>query len=537
MIKNKYINFIILASLALFMGACGEELNTTEVTTPSHSVLKVSQSGNENTININQHIDFADVSQGIESREWLFPKTDVTVEGNPQDAQVRGVFHKAGTWEVKLSQVFKNNAYVGNETTARETNKLDTTFVVNVLPAVELNTIKANLLLIDGTLGDEIEMSPSTPTEIPFGSVLRFSYEATGNPTQIRGALHGAELVAEDPINSTFDVKYVTLDKVYSFAPVFVRPQPLSSDTLLVMDFVKCVRSSEPLVLENITNSATKKVNLIYSRGLNTNSANAEDYSVTINTAKDVTLNPAVTSAYVSPDNASILVLEIGDELVYSDDIVTVTYSGNSLESQDAALADMFTDQVLENSDEDLLKLSNYNYGFENTSISYTGGDPSWLGGFVPDILEMTNEQASEGTNSLKISRGAFTGTGANASAISAYENGLPHTFAFTENENNKLYMKYDVYVEKNGGVADPASAGFESNIRIHLSNKGGDWQEAAHPFANLEEGQWHTFSNVVSVNNPREEFNLIIKIAHTGSEAYILHLDNIRLMRFYPRP
>ncbi|NME67815.1 hypothetical protein HHU12_07565 [Flammeovirga aprica JL-4] len=533
----KYIKLFILSSLALLLGACGEELNNPTVMTPSHSVVRVSQVGNDNVININQHIDFADVSQGIESRQWIFPDSNVTVDGNPQDAQVRGTFHKEGKWEVTLSQVFQNNAFVGSETVARETNKIDTTFVVTVMPAVKLNSIKANLLLADGTLGDEIPMAPETPTEIPFGSILRFTYDATGSPSKIQGTLHGAELVAESPSNNTFDVKYVTLDKVYSFAPVFVRPKPYSADSLLVLDLVKCVRSDEPLLLENVTADADKKINLVYSRGLNANSVKASDYSVSITTAKGETLTPAVTGAYVNPANASYLVLEIGDELVYSNDVVKVTYTGNSLESQDAAIAPQFTNEMLVGSEEDLLKASDYDYSYENSAMTHKGADPAWLGNVVPEILEQSTEQKSDGNHSLKVSIPAATDSRAvMPSAIQTYLNGALHKFGFTENENNKLRLEFDIYIENNGGDRHP-NATFDSNIRFHLSNKGSDWQEMAHGFAKAEEGKWLTFSNVIDVKNVIAEYNLIMKIVNTGSEPATLYIDNIRLKRYYPRP
>ncbi len=537
MINMKYIKLFIISSLALLLGACGEEMNNPTITTPSHSVVRVSQVGNDNVININQHIDFADVSQGIESRQWIFPDSNVTVEGNPQDAQVRGTFHKEGTWEVTLSQVFQENAFVGSETVPRETNQIDTTIVVTVMPAVKLNSIKANLLLSDGTLGDEISMEPTTPTEIPFGSILRFTYDATGNPTLIQGELHGAELVAEDANANTFDVKYVTLDKVYSFAPVFVRQRPMSSDTLVVVDFVKCVRSDEPLLLERVTTDASKKINLVYSRGLNANSPKASDYSVTLTTAKDEVLTPEVTAAYVSPDNASFLVLEIGDELVYSNDEVTVTYTGNSLESQDAAIADKFTDEVLVGSEEDVLKSSGYDYSYENSAMVYRGADPAWLGNVVPDLLEQSTEEVSEGSHSLKVTIPAGTADRpVKPSAIQTYLNGALHKFDFTENENNKLRLEFDIFIVNNGGDRHPGAT-FDTNIRFHLSNKGSDWQEVAHGYANAEEGKWLTFSNVIDVKNVISEYNLIMKIVNTGSEPTTVYIDNLRLKRYYPRP
>ncbi|WP_281612826.1 hypothetical protein [Flammeovirga sp. SubArs3] len=533
----KDLRFSLFALIALLLSACGEDENKPVVKVPSHSVLKISQAANENIINMNQHIDFADVSQGVVSREWIFPEEGTIMEGNPEDAQVRGVFPQVGEWEVTLHQEFENNAYVGTETTARETNVLDTTIIVTVMPAVQLQTIKANIVNLDGTLGDEVSMTPETPTEIPFGSVLRFTYTAEGNPTVVAGEFFGAELLEQSALDGTFDVKYVTLDATYDFAPVFTRPQPNSSDTLYVANFVKCVRSSVPLTLDKVVNDEDRKVNVIFSRGLNANSVNKEDFTVKITTAAGATLTPEVTAAAVNPQNESAVLLEIDGELIYTDDDVLVTYSGTELESQDAAIAPQFEDEELVHVEDDLLKASDYNYSFESSATSYVGGDPAWLGGFVPDILETSTAQATDGSSSLKISRGPFSGSGANASAISTYVAGAPHTFNFTENENNKLLMTYDVFVEANGGSPAAGSGGFETNVRIHLSNRGGDWQEAAHPFGSLDENQWYTFDNVISVNNPLDEFNLIIKVAHTGEETYVIYLDNIQLMRFYPRP
>ncbi|MBB3699943.1 hypothetical protein KMW28_27635 [Flammeovirga yaeyamensis] len=539
-LKNSYI---FLASLFLLLVGCGEVMNNPEVITPNHSVIKISQSGNGNIINMNQHIDFADVSQGVESRQWIFPGDDtVTVEGNPEDVQVRGVFHMVGTYDVKLHQVFKGNAYVGTEETPRETNEIDTVITVTVMPKVELKSVKANILNTDGTLGDEIPLeNVETPKDIPFGSVLRFTYQAEGNPTQIQGEFFGAELLAQNAEMGTFDVKYVTLDKVYSIAPVFLRPQPMSSDTLAVVDFVKCVRSDEPLTLEEVASNASQKPTIKFSRGLNANSLNKEDFSVVIQTAKGATINPEIVDAFLDPDDASKVILDLGTEVIYNDDMVTVSFTEGRLESADAARATSFTDEELEVYSLNLLKEGGFDYDMEDASVNWNAGQPDWLGGDFTNTLEKTSEHVTSGSKSLKISVNPYNGVGAwgNGTVVSPFSNGELHRFPYSPHPDagNKVKISFDLYLEENSGNIDPSVPNqFATNIRMYI-NWGAGGAEKAHSIGGLPEGQWYHMEDVLDITNVLESFSMAIKIAQTGDKNCTVHIDNINVSHYQRRP
>ncbi|PWJ41803.1 hypothetical protein [Sediminitomix flava] len=538
---KKYSQFLLATALPFFAG-CGEEMNIPEVITPSHSVIKVSQSGNDNLINIDQVIDFADVSQGVKSRTWTFPTEEgtVTVEGDPTTAQVRGIFHKVGTWEVGLHQEFKNQPYVGDGTTPIDGTSYDTTINVTVMPALEISSMKANLLSSDGQVGEELPLNPSTPTEIPFGSVVRFTYQAIGSPSVVDGNFDGAQLLGNDAENSTFDVKYVTLDKVYSASPVLIRPMPQSSDTLYIENFVKCVRSEEPVTLDEVIYDMANEANvhLIFSRGLNPASVASENFAVKITTADGVVLTPAL-EASVNPSDESIIVLKLDGEQIYSDDQVTVSYFGGEVETADKAIVAEFEDTALKIVEENLLETAGYDYSFESSSVNWNAGQPSWLGGDFTNTLVKTTERATVGMYSLKISVNPYNGVGAwgNGTIIQPFENGVAHNFPYVAEGSNKIKIAFDGYLEENGGGIDPTIPNqFNTNMRMYL-NWGAGGAEKPHTIGGTEEGVWKEYVDVVTVSNIQPSYGMAVKIAQTGLENVTIYIDNIRVTRWNPRP
>ncbi|MBB6460252.1 hypothetical protein [Flammeovirga kamogawensis] len=539
--QSRLSKYSYIFAIALFVfGACGTEMNVPELITPNHSIIKVSQESNENTINIGQHIDFADVSQGISTREWIFPEdSSIVVEGNPLEAQVRGFFNKVGTWDVKLHQEFNGEAYVGTETINRGTNIIDTTITVTVLPSVQITSLMANLLSATGEVGDDIPLSTETPTEIPFGSVLRFKYTAEGGPSVIAGFFDGAQLLEEDVANNTFDMKFVTLDKVYSIAPTFTRPSPFSTDTVLVTQFVKCVRSDEPVTLDAVTNDLDRNTNLVFSRGLDAATLSAEDFVVNITSGGGSTVTTEIESVQLNPNDLSVVIIKLVDDMIYSDDMVTVSYTGTKLATQDAALVSQFTDETLSIKEVNLLAEEDFDYSMENSAVTWVAGRTGWLGGDFTNTLTKSTEKATDGMTSLKISVNPYNGAGpwGNASIIEPTILGEFQKFQYEAEGSNKLQIAFDIFVENNGGVTDPTVPNqFFSNMRMHVM-WGAGGAEQAHPIGGTVEGEWRKLTDVVTVDPGNAPFHMGIKVAQTGSENVTIYIDNIVVSRWNPRP
>lgn len=532
---KKYSALLMLVLLVIT--SCGEEFNTPIVIEPSHSVIKISQSSNGNILNVGGSIDFADVSQGVAYREWTLPSADIEVEGETTDSKLKVTFLKVGSYEVQLHQEFMDSAYV-----ERNADKIgmeyDTTIAVTVMPAVEVTALKANLLDGTGALGAEIDLAADTPTEIPFGSIIRYEYTAIGNPTEVVGDFDGAEVVANDGANSTFDVKYNGLDQVYSMSPVFRRPQPLSSDTLHYTDIVKCVRSTEPVTLIEVY-ALDSDLGIEFSRGLDKSSVKTDEFSVTITTAGSGDIIPEF-DAKVDPNNSSVVLLTMKSEEFYSDDVVKVTYSGTSLETADKAPIAAFTDEQAPIAETNLLEEANYDYDMEDSGVTWVAGTTAWLGGDNTNTLEKTTVRASKGSTSLKISVDPYAAPGdfGNGTIVEPSVGGALQRFPYTSEGDNKVKIAYDLYLEDNGGAIDPTVPNqFPTNMRMYI-NWGAGGTEAAKTLGGTAEGAWQELTDVVTISNlAGAPFAMSIKIAQTGNEIFTVYVDNIRVTRWNPRP
>ncbi|UXX81287.1 hypothetical protein N7E81_09310 [Reichenbachiella carrageenanivorans] len=527
---------VLMVLVLLVISSCGEEFNTPVVIEPSHSVIKVSQSSNGNILNVGGSIDFADVSQGISSREWVFPSTDVEIEGEITDSKVKVTFLKVGSYEVELHQEFMDSAYV-----ERGDDKIgmmyDTTIAVTVMPAVEVSALKANLLDGAGVVGTEIDLDADTPTEIPFGSIIRYAYTATGNPTEVIGDFDGAELVANDSENSTFDVKYNGLDKVFSIFPVFRRPQPESRDTLYYTDIVKCVRSTEPVTLIEVY-AKDSDLGIEFSRGLDKSSVKTDQFSVTITTAGSGDITPEF-EAKVDPNNSSVVLLTMTNDEFYSDDMVKVTYSGASLETADKAPIDPFADEEATIIETNLLEEASYDYDMEDAGVTWVAGTTGWLGGDFTNTLEKTTVRATKGTTSLKISVDPYSsGAWGNGTIVEPTIGGALQRFPYTSEGDNKVKVAYDVFLEANGGGIDPSVPNqFATNMRMYI-NWGAGGTETAQSLGGSATGAWQELTDIVTISDPgNAPFSMAIKIAQTGEEVFTAYIDNIRVTRWNPRP
>ncbi|UXX79375.1 hypothetical protein N7E81_18650 [Reichenbachiella carrageenanivorans] len=532
---DKHLKLLTLGLMVLVAGSCEEDIEP-KGTNPSHRVFYTNQATNDNTVNVGGRIDFADVSQGVTSREWSFPES-AELEGTTTDAQVSAFFTEAGSFQVGLHQEFSDSAYA-----ERGVDKLgmvlDTVLNVTVLPLVDVTKLSAKLLNRDGSLGADVKLESESQTEIFAGSTLRFSYEAIGDPTDITGVIDGGALSNADVVNHTFDVKFGGLD-TYDLTVFFKREQPVSTDTVAYTNFIKTISSPDPVSLISIYDKEGK-IAVEYSRDLLSSSVSASDFTAEIATKAGPVITPVVSGAALDPDNGAVVLLTLKDDEVYSDDEVTVSFKAGTLMSADIKAADAFTDQDLEHQGANLFADSNWDYGFEQTTaVDWVDQDVyGWLAANDNFTAVTSTTQVHEGTVSMKITVDA--GNGPTGIMPKNASDGSVHTFT-TDNEIQVRQSAW-VYVES-------APAGGNCLMRLRMAAYQFPWgqqtpmcafTDGSGGFATaLPIGEWVQIEQIFTANITASEGvpTMIISPVNSGATDLVFYLDDMVLEVWNPRP
>lgn len=82
--------FKLILFMALFAVACAED-ESVNLVEPSHRAIVTSEMDFDNTINVGGHIDFGDISRGVESRTWTFPETVSRISGTDENTSSKDV--------------------------------------------------------------------------------------------------------------------------------------------------------------------------------------------------------------------------------------------------------------------------------------------------------------------------------------------------------------------------------------------------------------------------------------------------------------
>ncbi len=407
--KIKIINsykYLLAIVGGLIISSCGEELNEPTLIEPSHRVVYTSQVDFNNTIEVGGDITFGDVSRGVVSRTWEFPSS-ASMNANTSDAIIKAVFNQPGTFDVTLNQTFKEDAFdiESSNTIGKE---IDTTFVITVLEEIKA-TFKANYINDDGTLGDELIIADNALNEVTAGKSIRFTNVSTGVPANFDWEIEGGS-TSNETLTGEIDAQYSIFNEEYDVTFAATRVRPFGGDTLVVKNLIKTIPSTEPLVLNKLTDK-DGKIALEFSRAILDSSVDIADYSVTI-VNNGTTIPSNILSAEVDSEQQNLLLLELDGENIYNDDEITVAYTAGSLFTTDGVAADSFNSNTLIFNTVNIIESSgtDYDYSFEGTTNSnwvFSGWDPP----FNEYDLTVTTDQAQDGLSSALVKMQSGVGT------------------------------------------------------------------------------------------------------------------------------
>ncbi|PWJ37966.1 hypothetical protein [Sediminitomix flava] len=395
---------LLLISFSLF--ACSNEWEA-PADQPSHHLVFSSEMDYENKVQVGGEITFGDISTGIKSRTWTLPEAGVSIvegeNGTSSSAEIVKLrFDQSGEFEIGLSQTFEGNAYVGD---AQVGSSYDTTFNVTVLDSIRLG-ITAQYVNPDGSLGEFLNISEGALNEVIASRTVRYYYTALGEPANLNYKFGGGnpaevsydtqQILAGESLET--DVKYTRMGD-HSVTFIGNRERPSGIDTLLLENLIRVVASTEPVTLDDVQ-EIDDKVALVFSREIDAASISDANFSVKIVNG-DLEINPTISAVGLKPNEGNVVLISLGDEKLYSSDVVTVTYTPGSMKTTDGVLATAFEENIRR----DLVNIVDATAaGFENAADGWVFG--GWWGN--PGSFEASQEVVRSGNYSLHVN--SFTG-------------------------------------------------------------------------------------------------------------------------------
>lgn len=537
--------FLLITSVAAFM-SCEDDFYSPEKVDTNNRVIYTSRMGFDNMINVEENVDFKDISLGVISRKWTFPTSNTEIVGDINDNFVQVFFNKAGSYDVKLHQEFNDVAYDGRADTAY-LKVMDTTLVVTVLSHIDITSMKANLLNKDGSLGEEYPLVEDVKTPLPAGTNVRFTYETDDLHDNIDGNFDGAKLRAFSIEDKHFDVRYSSL-KVYGLQAIFEREYPISSDTLAYANIFEGVASDAPVDLEEVTDREGN-VLMLFSRDIDKASINVADFSVLIHTMRGDVITPEIESAK-SGDSEDEVILVLKDNQVYSDDTVWVSYDAGDLESTDAKAVVDYPSQLLVQQRINLLDEWGYDWNMEEDTkwgacpkVAGTATWDSWSGWYGDEEkfikgAEKSTDQAHDGSQSIKVTINPLienippgqTEAQPNKTLICPLDGGSSTGYqGFSGVELGYYKISVWGYAESKGGGTP--------NLRLYLM-QAFQWDTPSFDDFWIE-GEWKKAEQVtemISVSQP-VPFSLMFNVTQRWDNEIVIYLDQAEVVRWYPRP
>ncbi|MFY0600678.1 MAG: hypothetical protein JXR03_13480 [Cyclobacteriaceae bacterium] len=442
----------ILRNICLLIGiviiySCSNDYELPGVQ-PNHFVVYLSEEFFENTIEVGTHVDFADVSQGVVSRTWSFPEGVVEINGQSvtttSENRFRADFMKIGTFEVSLTQEYKGDAWIETEQVGAV---IDTTYTIEVIDSI---TASFESEVLDYLLEPQgaITITDNGESEIEAGSSITYFVTSTGEPGSNTWYFEGGTPEVYEPTNQdnadTVTILYKSLG-TYDIELISSRFRPRGSDTLSFTNAIKTIPSTAPILVSEASRVDRSTISIAFSREIDTPPVGVgSKFDVTIRNNGTV-INPSVASVRVDGTDATIVYLDIADEMLYSSDTITFDYTptgDNDLVSLDFYTLDSF---------EEISVDPNYDFmfdpslgGFEfDEGFGNNVDDDAQLDLWVPEgAFTKSTERSKSGATSgrLEYQTGAGDWTAASAPR-----------FNFTAGETYNVHFSY--YVESGDGA------------------------------------------------------------------------------------
>jgi len=525
----KKITFNIFKLSFIFMlvviSACGDdELPLNEA---SHRVIFTSEMDFENTIEVDGEISFGDVSAGVETRTWTFPDDVVDIIDSDNDKtsmepNVKTTWNQVGVFEVNLQQTFKEDAFVGANQQGRN---LDTSIFVTVLDSIQV-AFEANYINPDGSTGDPLIISNNAENEIPAARSVRFTWTGVGEPRIISWDFERADPTTIASMNTIVDVKYKFLG-TFDLVVIGSRARPFGQDTLILENFMKVIPSTDPVILEEVTEQ-DGKIAVSFSRELEISTLEASDFSISVHNNAELITN-SFTDISLDPNDGNIVLIDLGGEIIYNDDSITVNFIDGNLISTDGVLADPFVDEVLAFRKTNILEInSDFDYGFENSASSSWIFPIGWTAEWGLYTIDITSDNVYEGNNSAYIEIEAGGNMVVQQDDLSMMPVQFPASASKTYEMGSWIYLE---------DIGSTPAASLQPDLRFY-------WQPAfpnalPNPEFNADFplNEWVYRSNFVTFDETGSFHFQIRGFNQSNPEALKFYLDNICLSEVKLRP
>ncbi|TYA84213.1 carbohydrate binding domain-containing protein [Seonamhaeicola marinus] len=525
--KNlKYLS--ILFAVSLFFVGCGEDLSVETMDT-NHRIIVTSEMDFDNTVSVNGHIDFGDISRGVISRKWTMPGgTDVSViaeNGMSTSTKqvIKGIFYKPGVYDVTLNQTFGGDVYPNDDSTEPINSRvLDTTIVVTVLDSLRAS-LKLYYINDDNTTGDELVLADGAENEVTASKSVRLTYTAVGEEDNVVWTSNGGK---PEMINTTLNEVDMRFNKLGSWDLDFLasRFRPRDADTISFKKIIKVIPSTDPVVLERVYEKAGM-VALEFSRDMDPTSLNRNNFSLRLENNGN-TINPAISNVILDENENNIVLLELDAERMYDNDLAFVSYAPGNLKTADQVAADAFTDIESIPFNTNIYDSSAFDGGFESTTAASSGGDwpyQGWGGNWGEYDIDINSNNPRTGSQSMDITfrsnGGMIIGGSGNFQLIVGQE----------------YELGYWVYVDADLSNSPTGTA--TSDIRFYASN----WSMADLGISNLNPsfptGQWVYQKFYFKSTTDAEITWLIRGNNENNADPIRLYLDDMFLAEVELRP
>lgn len=536
----KYIKWLI-CSLTLVFFACKEDHI---ISIPSHKLTLNSSENNGNKTEVGARVSLGDISTGIESRKWTIEEgvADIINADNDTESTASVLnfrFLKTGMQNITLSQVFKENAFVGVEDEVNSGKKeFEETFTFEVLEQIKLSNVEAAVLDSNGNTEKLLTLENDALNEVSAGKTVRYSFDVVGQPETIvaesegANAVEGSEIIDLENNKASIDVKYSKV-KNYNVSLTASRLNPVGNGALAFTNLITIVGSTEPVTLES-TSIINGKITLAFSREMEASSVNANDFSITLKNKSNVTIPASIQNVAVQSGDATLVDLTLNGETVYDDDIATVSYTKGSFATTDGVLLESFTNQQAISGGGNILVGTDYDFDFEKsgTGIENWRSNTTFCGPCIAEnsSYEYSTEQAKTGSTSLKLN----VLQGGVAALVNTTTSGVDIEYPIVSGQTYEIGLWAYVPASHNFGPS-------QVNIRT-FTNDGSGALDPGFPSLILNNSTpkdtWVYGSVTASFNSTSAKLIMRIRNNIAGPvQPVSIYLDNITIKAVNPRP
>ena len=178
---KRILQYLMVLSIIAIL-SCDDDEYVQPSDTPSNIHVTTGFGTGRPIVQINGFESFADMSIGVESREWTFPGGDITDVTTTDEDVLQVTFFETGTFEVSLSLDFLEAPYDWRTKSFRPSDKVDTTITVTVVDSVRAQ-FQAFYIAIDGSDSTELEMRDGALNQLMAGESIRIKQNSIGAPT------------------------------------------------------------------------------------------------------------------------------------------------------------------------------------------------------------------------------------------------------------------------------------------------------------------------------------------------------------------